>query len=207
MIIRPCTAADVAATAGMLAHAFEVDAGYCYLMPDQATRTDGLREFFAGNLRIHLAHHCTHVMLSAEQQVVATVTLRPPTGIHISKRTMLRHGLLPFALAHGVGAVKRLFWLKQTYEGLEAEAAQRSPHWYVHMMAVHPDHQGKGLGSQVLRHVLDAAARLDRQAPTVLTTHLETNVTYYRRAGFQVIDQRTLTPPGSHPYSVWSMRK
>jgi predicted N-acetyltransferase YhbS len=75
------------------------------------------------------------------------------------------------------------------------------------MMAVAPEHQGKGIGSALLRGVLEGAEQRDPTPPTVLTTHLETNVTYYRRAGFQVTDQRTLTPPGSDPYSVWSMRK
>lgn len=207
MTIRPCTTQDVDATADMLAHAFEVDEAYRYLMPNAATRTAGLREFFTGNLRVHLGHRCTHVMLDTSERVIATVTLRPPGGVHISKRTMVRHGLLPFAFAHGVAAVKRMFWLKAIYDGLEADAAQRGAHWYVHMMAVHPDHQGRGLGSQLLRYVLDAAHQTDAKAHTVLTTHLETNVTYYRRAGFEVTDQRTLTPPGSHPYTVWSMRK
>ncbi len=193
--------------ADMLAHAFDADAGYGYLMPNPTTRVAGLRDFFAGNLGLHLAHRCTHVMLNDAGRVIATVTLRPPQGVHISKRAMVRHGLLPFAFSHGLGAVKRLFWLKQTYEALEAQAAQRDPHWYVHMMAVAPDHQGKGHGSALLRHVLDAANHRDPSAPTVLTTHLEANVTYYRRAGFHVSDQHTLTPPGSHPYSVWSMRK
>lgn len=207
LTIRPCTTQDVDATADMLAHAFEVDEAYRYLMPNAATRTNGLRGFFAGNLRVHLAHRCTQVMLDAEQRVIATVTLRPPGGIHISGGTMLRHGLLPFAFSHGVAAVKRMFWLKAIYDDLEANAAQRSAHWYVHMMAVHPEHQGQGLGSQLLRHVLDAAHKVDANANTVLTTHLQANVTYYRRAGFEITDQRTLTPPGSHPYTVWSMRK
>lgn len=205
--MRACEARDVGALAGMLARAFEGDAAYRYLMPDASTREAGLRQFFEGNLRLHLAHRCTHVMVDAEGGLMATVTLRPPRGIAISPLTMLRHGLIPFALAHGIGAVKRMLWLKETYDAVEQQTAQGRPHWYVHMMAVRPDLQGKGLGGRLLRHVLDDAARTEPDCPTVLGTHLPINVTYYQRAGFQVSDERTLTPPGSSPYTLWSMRK
>jgi GNAT superfamily N-acetyltransferase len=191
----------------MLALAFDTDAAYRYLMPDAQTREAGLRRFFVANLRIHLPVRCTHVMLDASDQVLATVTLRPPRGVAISTLTMLRKGLVPFALEHGRAAVKRLFWLKSAYDALEAEASRRQPHWHVHMMAVRPDLQGQGLGSSLLRHVLDAAARSDAAAPTVLTTHLQANVTYYRRAGFEVSDERTLSPPNAEAYTVWSMRR
>jgi len=204
--IRPCRSEDVDSLARMLARAFDTDAAYRYLMPDAQTREAGLERFFAANLRIHLPARCTHVMLDENDQVMATVTLRPPQGVAVSALTMLRRGLVPFALAHGRSAVKRLFWLKHTYDALEAEASRRRPHWHVHMMAVRPDLQGQGLGSSLLRHVLDAAARIDATAPTVLTTHLETNVTYYRRAGFEVSDERTLCPPDAEAYTVWSMR-
>jgi GNAT superfamily N-acetyltransferase len=133
---------------------------------------------------------------------IATVTLRPPLGFHISLWTILRRGLLPFAIAHGLAAVRRLFWLKETYDALEADAAASAPHAYVHMMAVAPEHQGRGVGHRLLADVLDAHA-----APqTVLTTNLERNVVFYRRHGFEVSSERRLQPPGSHPYTVWSMR-
>src|SRR5213079_1711462 len=100
-------AAHVERTAELLAGAFEIDDAYRYMFPDAATRTAGLRDFFARNLETHLPHACTFVGLDAGGRVLATATLRPPTGLHISLWTMLRRGLLPFAAAHGVDAVRR----------------------------------------------------------------------------------------------------
>jgi hypothetical protein len=117
------TEAHVDRTATMLAHAFEVDAAYRYLFPDAATRTSGLQDFFARNLRMHLPHACTFVAIDASGCPVASVTLRPPHGVHISLWTMLRRGLLPFAVAHGHVAVHRLLWLKRTYGTRAADAA------------------------------------------------------------------------------------
>lgn len=196
----------LAATAQLLASTFDDDAAYRYLFPSPAKRSAGLADFFARNLRTHLPHRCTYVAYERSGEPLATVTLRPPEGIPISALTMLRRGLVPFALAHGRAAVKRLFWLKETYDALEAHAAHAAPHWYVHMMAVRRDRQGQGVGSMLLRRVLERAAAGTAHA-TVLTTHLPQNVTFYRRASFDVFSEQTVEPPGDRPYTVWSMRR
>jgi len=201
--VQPLCAEHVERTADLLVRAFEIDEAYRYLFPDAATRAAGLRDFFARNLTTHLAHRCTFAAIDARGHPLATVTLRPPSGLHISLWTMLRRGLLPFAAAHGTGAVQRLLWLKRTYDALEAEAAAHQPHAYVHMMAVAPEHQGRGLGSRLLAQVLGPRAATQ----TVLTTNLSRNVVFYRRHGFEVTSERMLQPPGTHAYTVWSMRR
>jgi len=153
-----CEAQHVARVADILAHAFEEDAAYRYLMPDLQTRLAGLRDFFERNGTLHLAHRCISLMVDADDRVLATVTVRPPGGVGINTLRMVRLGLLPFALAHGVGAVKRLFWLRDTYDALEREAALGAPHLYVHMMAVHPRFQGQGLGGRMLMAALATRA-------------------------------------------------
>ena len=199
-------AKDVPAVAAMLARSFEVDAGYRFLFPDPPTREAGLADFFGRNLRIHLPHRCTRVARDASGPV-ATVTVRPPGGVHVSMATMLRHGLLPLALARGLSTVRRLLWLKETYDALEGELGGGRPYWHVHMMAVREDRQGSGLGSRVLGAALAECDARDASLPVVLTTHLEKNVVFYQRAGFDVTSERTMHPPSSTPYTVWSMRR
>jgi ribosomal protein S18 acetylase RimI-like enzyme len=194
------------ATAALLASTFDDDAAYRYLFPRTETRTHGLADFFARNLRTHLPYRCTYVAYERTGEPLATVTLRPPGGVPISVLTMVRRGLLPFALAHGAGAVKRLLWLKDTYDALEERASRAAPYWHVHMMAVRRDRQGQGVGSALLRQVLEQTV-LGTAHATVLSTHLPENVVFYRRAGFEVIGEEQLKPPGAHPYAVWSMRR
>ena len=199
-------APDVGAVAAMLARSFEVDAGYRFLFPEASTREAGLADFFRQNLRIHLPHRCTRVARDGSGPV-ATVTVRPPGGVHVSMATMLRHGLVPLALARGLSTVRRLLWLKETYDTLEGELGAGRPYWHVHMMAVREDRQGLGLGSRVLGAALTECGSTDPSLPVVLTTHLEKNVVFYRRAGFEVTSERILHPPSSSPYTVWSMRR
>ncbi len=197
-------AEHIPALASLLARAFDVDPAYRYLFPQPSRRIAGLTDFFARNLATHLPAACSHALVVAAD-AAATVTLRPPAGLHISALTMLRRGLLPFALAHGPAAVKRLFWLKDTYDALEREASHGQPHWYVHMMVVRPDLQGQGHGSRLLAQVLAQTSDRDPHVPTVLTTHLPENLVFYQRAGFVTAGQRTLTPPDGRPYTVWWM--
>jgi ribosomal protein S18 acetylase RimI-like enzyme len=204
--VQPLSDDRVDETAQLVADAMEVDPAYRYLFAARDARARGLPDFFARNLRVHLPHRCTHVAFDAHARLVGTVTLRPPGGLHIDTLTMLRRGLLPFAFAHGRDAVRRLFWLKRTYDTLEAELGRGAPHWYVHMMAVAPERQGTGIGGRLLQHVLAQRPRAEPSVPAVLTTHLPRNVVFYRRAGFDVISERTLQPPEGEAYSVWSMR-
>jgi GNAT superfamily N-acetyltransferase len=192
--------------APLLAHAFDIDPAYRYLIPDPHERVAGLTHFFASNLRTHLPHRCSYASL-ASGRTAATVTLRPPGGIPISALTMLRRGLLPFAFRHGRSAVQRLFWLKNTYDALEKDAANGRPHWHVHMMAVDASLQGRGLGSQLLTEVLERTVDAQAFSPCVLTTHLPQNVVFYQRAGFEVRAERQLQPPDGAPYTVWLMAR
>lgn len=197
----------VAPNARLLASAFEVDPAYRYLFPEPATRTAGLEDFFTRNQRTHLPYRCTSVARGAHGELQGTVTLRPPGGVRISTLTMLRRGLLPFALRHGRSAVKRLLWLKDTYDALEVVAARGEPHMLVHMMAVAPDMQGQGIGTRLLESILHRALRDRPRMRVILTTHLPENVPFYRRAGFEVTGERELTPPAGTPYTVWSMAR
>jgi len=123
---------------------------------------------------------------------------------------MLRRGLLPFAYAHGLRAVRRVLILKAAYDALEARLARGERHWLVHMMAVDPARHGGGLGSELLHFILDAtvdAPTTEGMPPAVLTTHKKRNVVFYERAGFEVDDVRDVSLMGEAPYAVWSMRR
>lgn len=200
---------DVRSTAALLAAAMDDDPAYAFLFPRPAERGRGLADFFARNLRTHLSYRCTSV-LTVGRDIAATATLRPPGGIPISLMTMLRRGLIPFAAAHGVSAVRRLFRLKSVYDDLEAGIVRGAPHWLVHMMAVSPAKQGRGFGSRLLGHMLANGVAQDAGHAcqlTVLTTHKERNVVFYRRAGFEVTHVREAALAEGQSHRVWCMQR
>ena len=75
----------------------------------------------------------------------------------------------------------------------------RTPHWYLGVVATHPEHRGRKLGRTVL------AAGLERAAADGLPAYLETsnpaNVEVYRSAGFEVAEQLSVDD-----LPVWIMR-
>jgi len=89
--------------------------------------------------------------------------------------------------------------------------AQNTPpeeHWYLQMLATHPDWQRQGLGAALM------AVQFERAKTEGLPCYLETetieNVAYYRRFGFEVrsewdVDpEATLGRPGPH---MWGMMR
>lgn len=77
------------------------------------------------------------------------------------------------------------------------------PHWYLNMLATHPDWQRQGLGGALMSTVFELAD--EQRLPCYLETETEANVAYYRHHGFEVRsewDVATATEPGPH---MWGM--
>ena len=64
----------------------------------------------------------------------------------------------------------------------------------VRSLAVHPDHHGRGLGAELVRHVVDDARTLELGRIIALTRE----VTFFERSGFTVVSRETL------PRKVWT---
>ena len=77
------------------------------------------------------------------------------------------------------------------------------PHWYLNMLATHPDWQRQGVGAALMAIVFEIAD--DIGLPCYLETETSDNVAYYRHHGFEVRtewDLRTELDPGPH---MWGM--
>jgi GNAT superfamily N-acetyltransferase len=86
--------------------------------------------------------------------------------------------------------------IQRTDEAVDA-LLPTGAHWYLGVLACHPDHHGEGLGTLVAAPVLAAA---DRAAlPVALETSSHVNVGFYTRRGFGVLGEVTLQdgPAGS----------
>jgi len=198
---------QIVPVASLLADAFVDNAAYGFLFPDLASRKEKLADFFERNLRTHLPYRCTYVWLPEPDNVVATVTLRPPSGVPVSIWTMIRRGLVPFALMNGWSAVRRLFYLIEHTERIDKEASRGRAHWHVHMMAVRPDRQGAGIGTQLLREVFSAdGGPSTSEHPISLQTERPENLRFYGRLGFETQrDYQLGGVMGGQPFRTWTL--
>ena len=96
-------------------------------------------------------------------------------------------------------AEKKLFLLSQmgeeslnTYNAIvEFMSAKAEPFigqkfWYLSIVGVLPEFQGQGLGSGLIKNVLQKTDRL--KVPTYLETFTPRNMTFYDRLGYQAIE-------------------
>lgn len=84
-----------------------------------------------------------------------------------------------------------------------AQSYPNDPGWFLGTLVVHPEHQGTGVGSALLRDGLDQADA-DEQ-PVSLQTSTPRNIEFYRRHGFEVTRTFAELYPGSPP--LWNMRR
>jgi ribosomal protein S18 acetylase RimI-like enzyme len=85
------------------------------------------------------------------------------------------------------------------YQAVVHERLPEMPHWYLGVLATHPQHRGRRMGRAVM------AAGLARAAADGLPAYLETsnprNVDVYRSAGFEVAEHLMV-----EDLPVWIMR-
>jgi|HubBroStandDraft_1064217.scaffolds.fasta_scaffold183627_2 GNAT superfamily N-acetyltransferase len=76
------------------------------------------------------------------------------------------------------------------------------PLWYLEMLVVEPSAQRGGVGAALQDHVYEMADA--EQVPSYLETQKEDNLVYYRRFGYETVEQ--LHPVKNGP-PLWTMRR
>jgi len=183
--LRPATTEDVQRLKTMLAEAFLDDPVFGWLMPEETKRRARLRRYFGIELRF-LALPRGRVWTTRDLRGAA-LTL-PPGAWRVPLHTTLLQGS-----AFGIH-LSRAARIGAAVEWRHAHEL-RGSHYYVRDIGVHPDMQGKGLGSALLRPTLD---RCDREGlPAYLEASSERSAALYERLGFRHIKE--LRVGGSPP--------
>lgn len=190
-VIEQARPSDEDRVTTILARAFDDDPMFRFLVPGEGRRR-ALRRLFRTIVRqLAMPHGEVQVTTTSD----ATAVWQPPGTEPIGPRQQLR--LLPEMIAAvGLRGLPRLLG---TMNLMEAHHP-RQPHFYLMLLGVAPDRRGRGIGSTLLREVLD---RCDRDGvPVYLEASSPRNVPLYERHGFAVSAQLEL-PGGGPPF--WPM--
>jgi GNAT superfamily N-acetyltransferase len=180
--LRRATAEDIQRLKVVLAEAFFQDPILGWLIPDDTKRLARLRRFFAVELR-HLALPRGRVWTTSD--LTGAALSLPPGAWRVPLRATLLEGT-----AFGVHLSRAA-----RFAAAMERRHVREPHYYVRDVGVHPDMQGRGLGSALLRPTLD---RCDQESlPAYLEASSERNAALYERLGFQLTDELRIA--GSPP--------
>jgi len=87
------------------------------------------------------------------------------------------------------------------YERFEASRAPLGPHYYLSLLATHPDHRGHGIGQQLL--AANLASWDEAGAPAYLESTNPANDHRYARAGFRPIGGFEAVRDGAWVTAMW----
>lgn len=187
--MSPLDASEPAQAGRTLGRAFQTDPLWMAMIRDSDRRPELLVRMFTGLTKATVAARG----VAEKTPELNGVALWLPPGCDIGLWAMARSG---FAMPRFVMSLprqdrKRMMTVLSQIEERK-QALMPEPHWYVAAIGIDPDHQGKGLGSALMRYGI---ARADRdKTPIYLETETESNVGFYQRLGFDVIEE--FTPDG-----------
>jgi len=190
-VVRRATQADVEAMAAQLARTFWDDPVTSFIFRTESRREAGLRAYFRTQMRADYLPFggCYTTDGYAGSAIWAPAGKPLLTGLR-GVLTMLP--VLPYVAANLVTTLRIL----NTVETLHPH----EPHWYLASLGTAVERQGKGVGGALMRPVLE---HCDAEGlPCYLESSKERNVPFYRRHGFEVVQEVPL--PGGGPL-IWTM--
>lgn len=191
--VSRASAWDRGGLVAVLSAAFADDPVFTWIEPDPAARRAVLPEVFAGLAAAFARHDATHV--ARVDGVTAGAALWAPPGadaVHPDDAPVLDDALAGLAPS----AVERFGACVEAFGAARPE----EPAWYLGFLGAAPAHQGRGVGSALLRTVLD---RCDRQGePAFLEATSPRNRVLYERHGFRLLREIPL-PEGPPGYAMW----
>jgi ribosomal protein S18 acetylase RimI-like enzyme len=191
-VTRRASAADVPALSRMLARAFMDDPVARWSCGPDALRPAVLQRFHATRLRQTLAHE---EVWTAEGLDCAALWAPPGHW-----KTTVREDLAIVRCVLHPRLIARLPMVAAGLLRVEGGHPDRPPHWYLAVLGTDPSAQGRGLGSAVLRAVLE---RCDADGVgAYLESSKERNIDFYARHGFRPTGELHL-PRGPTMWPMW----
>ena len=187
---------DKLKTAGnILSKAFDQDPLFNLIIPDKFQRLKTLNHYFQHVIKYGL--HYGEVYTSSNLEGVI-VWLPPKNSSHIRWKAIKTGALvLPLKVKWKYLALQNKF--HKFSENLHKKLVPY-PHWYLSLIGVGPNYQGKGLGQLLLSTTIKKIARECK--PIYLETYKEKNVKIFRHFGFHIL--RKVIIPGTKIFH-WSL--
>ncbi len=192
--IRAAEAADTAAITGVLCRAFDRDPVMNWVLRQDAARGAAFEWMFQLSMSLTLPHGCVYTT-----DDLSAAALWTPPGRWRWRAGWFRQLKETPGFVRAVG-VTRLRRVVPAVAALEARHPAQ-PHFYLFQLAVDPPRQGQGIGSALLRHVLNEC---DRDGiPAYLENSNPRNTPLYERHGFEVTERHHIGGNGPPLWLMW----
>ena len=194
--LRPPRRDEVGRLSRLLWRAFERDPLFRYLFRSRWYTGRVVPLLFGVTARDAPRHGRIDVAVADRTPLAAAIWLSPGHFPPTARRIVAR---LPAYLPLGTLFLDRLPDLLRLTRA--AAIAPDEPHWHLEALAVDPDRQGQGVGSQVLSFGLRRA--YEAWLACRLETSNERTIALYRRFGFEVREEARPFKSGPPIWSMW----
>jgi len=184
--VRKSTAAELTQVVEAVARSFYEDPIFRWIVPDDGRRLRELERGFAlFARRVWFPHDETYTT----DWLIGGAFWMPPGTWHLSLLKQL--SMLPAMAVILRGGLPRLLRVLNAIESRHPHER----HYYLPVIGIRPEWQGRGFGSALLRPILE---RCDRErVPAYLEASSPRNRTLYERHGFAVVEEMRVSdsPP------------
>lgn len=180
----------------VISEALMIEPGYVHLFPDEDERRLVLQSHMAANIDTATRRGKVWVGLEGKKVLVVAIWLAPgeyPLDSQEAQRVEHYSANL-----QSLGSDK-LMQLNE-YDLNCVRYFPDSPCWYLQALGVHPDSQGNGAGSKLMRYMLEQIGQHD----CYLETGTFANVGFYERLGFEIRESAAKLVPNNGP-THWTL--
>jgi ribosomal protein S18 acetylase RimI-like enzyme len=157
------------------------------IFPDQEERS--VKEPLVNEFLIRRDYSYSNAFITSPQLEGIAVWMSSDKRGKRSFWRVLTSGAIWQAISIGIKALGKMHAYDQ-YVNKKHEELVPFKHWYLAVLAVDPQHQGKGYGSILLNGML---SNIDEEGlPCYVETEGEKNVSMYQHFGFKVVDEFTV---------------
>jgi GNAT superfamily N-acetyltransferase len=189
---RRCGTEDVPAVAETMARAFHSDPLWGWAFPDPSERLAQHEALWTLFLRGSIDHGW---VWATEGYEAASLWIPPDLPELTEPYASHMEPLLDELLGD------RAKLLLEVFECFEAAHPRDEPHYYLSLLATHPDHRGQGLGMHLMRANLDLIDIEHR--PAYLESTNPANNDRYRAVGFEPLGEFQVPQDGPPVMSMW----
>jgi hypothetical protein len=162
----------------ILSKSFDDNKSVNYIVKQDSRRAERLKKLMEYSFDV--CHHFGDVFLTDDKKGCALIVMPD------NKKTTLKSILLDANLALsciGISNLKKAMAREAAINKLHP----KSPMYYLWFIGVDPSEQNKGIGTMLLKEVLDEGAA--KQRPIYLETSTLKNIPWYEKFGFKVYDK------------------
>ena len=166
-----------------------------YVQPDPTKRSKTLAWYMGFTIRIGRKYG----RIFSTPGLEGVAVWMPPKACWVSTKQLIMAGVLETPFRLGLKACKRIL-VNDNYLEENREIYAPKEHWYLWAVGVDPAYKGQGIGSALMKPVLNEADKTGEIC--YLETHLRENLAWYGRHGFTVIFEGEI--PG-YSVPVWAL--